>query len=1267
MYKNLTLSLLITFLFCYSSSFAQTTYFVDIVNGSNANGGLKKTEAFQTITNAINIAEDGDIIRIAAGLYGEQLNIDKRIVFIGAGNGDDPANSTLLQRATGQVVTIDAGTVDDLFVELNNLNVEANSNGSAVTINSSNVKLERVKLRGAQQRAIQINSSVSNIIINRAEVHGSNIGLLVNDDINVDGLSIQNSLFRNHRNHAIMFRESNPTIAGKVENVHISKCLFRDNNPTNINLGHVIYAEKLSNATFENISIYTPLSNSQNAIDINVKWRSDYENILIRNVLISRETEGVGIFVKGRDDAPLYDAAPASLSNVNISGCRFSGCRSNIRFENNVTGIFVNRNDLSGFNAQQGFGLVNLSTALSPMNADHNYFSGNPFVGLGYAASSTEGSNVITILPPFDASEVTPGLFVFGQNVPFGTIITELNGLELTLSNPVSASVAQDAFMFSPNIFPSAHVLSAAINPRSIENPLGFRTVNNLNQSFENLEAALLGTPADGEILHVNPTTYPGGINVDRTVKIQTAGAGVLDPNAVPQFDNLIINNANLLLNMDIAVVNQLILNGNLYLNDQQLNLEGKVSGTGHFFSTGAGSISVSGTDSVGTLRFDSEAAHLSQFIYNRANNGALSILSEVYVDYAALQSGVMNVNDHTFYINNPEIQILQTDFNVYGRLALQAASENSTFDLFFPTSGSLEGRRNINVSLRQANAQANYYTASMIEESSYDLALDLPDGIDRVSPIRYWLLESGEDNEIAEALVTIYYQQGDLIKDADPEKLKMLKQADNGEAMWMNIGGFANPPVNGFITSSVAVTELGFFTLGNVVGGNNLIPDTIYVDALNGNDTFTGLSPVFVTGTNDGPKQTINNGIITVAPTGVVSIEGAYYQERVLLNKKITLTKTGALAVSADTLVIMNGVELQANLPIETDFAINTVDLEPGAKLADGFLLVAEDGVVYLRDGVYPENVSTNKSFIIKGLGEVTVSTINLNADNVLTLGTPFVVGNQINLNDALGSKVRIYDDNLTVNNLNQITGVSGNSYVITEGDGLLTLNNFTDEPLTFPVGTAAHYAPVDMRDDNNTGDAIGVSVRLAEVESSFSPELPLEVTSFVQLQWTINEANPAGHSAKLGFNYNNLVQVNGFDSQPERVVARSEDGIAWNDFANSTGTPGNMTVLGLTSLGGEYALYTKFTVNVNEVQTQSTKVFPTPFQNNLNLVFENGFEGTIQLVDITGRAVYNCFHSIKTRNVQHIDLPSQLSKGVYILNLISDLNVESIRIIKN
>ncbi|NMB83132.1 MAG: hypothetical protein GYA14_15075, partial [Ignavibacteria bacterium] len=104
-FKNLlkfsTLVLLFTIVLG-SSSFGQTTYYVDVQNGLDGYNGLQPTVGAapngpkQTITNAIAAASDGDIIMVAyanGNLYNENINYvvaaapNKRLTFGSYGGG----------------------------------------------------------------------------------------------------------------------------------------------------------------------------------------------------------------------------------------------------------------------------------------------------------------------------------------------------------------------------------------------------------------------------------------------------------------------------------------------------------------------------------------------------------------------------------------------------------------------------------------------------------------------------------------------------------------------------------------------------------------------------------------------------------------------------------------------------------------------------------------------------------------------------------------------------------------------------------------------------------------------------------------------------------------------------------------------------------------------------------------------------------------------------------------------------------------------------
>lgn len=1268
MKKNLTYHFLfVFFMFAFVSLSAQTTFYVNALTGNNANTGLNKSEAKQTISAAIAISNDGDMIRVSAGVYAESFNLNKAIIIFGAGQSADPLKSTIITGTSSPVVNITAATLlPGQKAILKNLRVAKATNGVAISINANNVNLEEVSAKGPSQQAIQINSSVSNLFLNNCEVFESNIGLLINDNLDVTGLTVLNTRFFGNSNHSVMFRESQPGPAGMVQGVLFRNCFFENNNPTNINLGHNIYVEKLSNATFENISIRTPLSNTQNAIDINLKWRQDYENITFKNINIFRETPGVGIFVKGRDDAPLYNSSPtASVSNINIEACRFQGCRTNIRFENNVNNITVNRCDLSNYDQNQGYSLANLTSSYAQMNASNNYFgTSNPTLSVGVAAVSITGVANIVLFADMNTDLINEGDFAFGQNIPLGTTVVSKTFNTITLSNAPTLGSMQDIFVFSPSISPYTHVFTGAPCPLIWDNKLENALVNSDNVSYTDLQTAINNTPVNGSIFNLEPGFLAGSVDITNSVTLNAAGAGQLDANTLVNFDVLTVNpSATLTINSPIRVETQVLLNGNINLNNQHMFIAGKNEGNGQYQSTALSQISILGTDSLGALRFDSNANQLYSLNVNRANNGNVLLGSDLTVlNYLKVNEGIIENTGFNFWVNQPEIDFSEIAF-VKGNIGLAIESINTTFDLDFPTGGN-NGKRVVTLTTQQGAADLTHYSAELIDLPAYDLENNLPENVDRVSPQRFWNLTKTDASQMVSAKLTINYQIGDLVIDQDVTKLQILKDEGNGNEDWINLGGFANGVPVGNIISESNFTSLGHFTLGNVEGGFNLFADTIFVNAQTGNNTYDGTTPIHVVGTNAGPKLTVSAGFETVLPTGVVSIAAGNYPERAVLNKRISLATSGSGQVFIDTVAFVNGVNLKANFPAPTDFSVNTVDIGVASKIFDGFLLVGDDGVVYLRDTQSDEVLSTSKSFTLKANTDFTMNAITLTGSgNQLNFGTGFTIAGSLNLNGAQGGKAKIFDFDLIVNDLSVIQGVSNTSYIITGGTGNLKVLDVSG-PSRFPIGTDLSFAPVTIESSTSNFGFLS-RVKTANTIGSFSPVLPNTVNTFVKLQWTLNTLENISQQAQITFEYTDSDEENNFDSAPEIAVGRAASNF-WTTISPNQTSNNLVSINNQASIGGNYALFSKVSIGMDDLKTQNISVYPNPFEQFINLELSEQFTGSVQLIDITGRLVWN--QNINTANssntlIQGFDaLPS----GVYQLRLLNKNGQKNIPIIK-
>jgi hypothetical protein len=141
----ISLSLVALFLTLTSTVLASNTWYVDGVNGNDANDCQTALTGCKTIGHAISLASSGDSIIVAAATYTENLTVGFSLNLIGSG-----ANTTIIDGGgVSRVVTINSGVVTLSDVTIRDGRVEGLSfydvvgggiyNNGELTINESTV------------------------------------------------------------------------------------------------------------------------------------------------------------------------------------------------------------------------------------------------------------------------------------------------------------------------------------------------------------------------------------------------------------------------------------------------------------------------------------------------------------------------------------------------------------------------------------------------------------------------------------------------------------------------------------------------------------------------------------------------------------------------------------------------------------------------------------------------------------------------------------------------------------------------------------------------------------------------------------------------------------------------------------------------------------------------------------------------------------------------------------------------------------------------
>ena len=430
------------------------------------------------IQEGIDLATAGGTVNVLAGTYPENVIINKRITLQGAGSGGTAAD-TIIAPAGGNGIDLQASGLSTAEpVVIRDLRVQGATNGIYTDSAISHVTLDNVDSVNNTSAGVEIHNAanVQDLVLNGVTLSGNQVGFRVATTGVVNGLTVTGGHFDNNT-YGLYTNASSASSTNEAgfTNVVINGTTF-DNNA---NKG--IYVEKLDHALIENVTVDASGVSGASAagIDVNLKY-GNYADLTLQNVTVTDSgtgdaVNGVGVTIKGRDDAPTYNTNPASLTGVTLDAVSITGSPTDLALGNNVTGITMTGVSLGG----TGRGLVSFLTA--PQTLD-----------IGNTSFTDSLANFITNVSPdpIDATGAT-----------FGTL---------------NKAVLADNFAIEDKVF---HALDQSGLGLVTWNPGNLYVTLNSGSIQRGVDAA-----SAGDTVNVGPGTFHEDVNVNKTVTLLGQG-----------------------------------------------------------------------------------------------------------------------------------------------------------------------------------------------------------------------------------------------------------------------------------------------------------------------------------------------------------------------------------------------------------------------------------------------------------------------------------------------------------------------------------------------------------------------------------------------------------------------------------------------------------------------------------------------------------------------------------------------------------------------